>query len=462
MRHRLAVSLSAACLAATATAAPPTAPPDTQALLHDIGTAPSAARIEADVRKLVSFGTRHTLSETKSDTRGIGAARRWIHAEFERISAQCGGCLEVIDVAGTVSGEERIPEPTEVVSVLAIQRGSSDPGRYVIMSGDIDSRVSDVMDFTSDSPGANDNASGIAGTLEAARVLSKHRFAGTSVYAALSGEEQGLFGGKIVAAKAQAEGWRIEAMLNNDMIGNIAGLNGVIDNSTARVFAEGTRATETPAEAKQRRFTGGEVDSPTRNLARYIDRMADLYVPNLDVMMVYRLDRFGRGGHHRPFNDLGYPAVRVMETNENYHRQHQDLRTEGGIAYGDVIEGVDFDYVAKLTALNAVSLAGMASAPPPPANVSIEGAVTADTTLKWTRPPAAQAPNLAGYKIYWRLTTEPQWTHSVYVGDVTQHTLKHVVIDNYFFGVSAVGKDGSESPVVFPGAAGSFGGYGRP
>jgi Zn-dependent M28 family amino/carboxypeptidase len=462
MRHRLAVSLSAACFAATATAAPPTAPPDTQALLYDIGTAPSAARIEADVRKLVSFGTRHTLSETKSDTRGIGAARRWIHAEFERISAQCGGCLEVVDVAGTVSGEERIPEPTEVVSVLAIQRGSSDPGRYVIMSGDIDSRVSDVMDFTSDSPGANDNASGIAGTLEAARVLSKHRFAGTIVYAALSGEEQGLFGGKIVAAKAQAEGWRIEAMLNNDMIGNIAGLNGVIDNSTARVFAEGTRATETPAEAKQRRFTGGEVDSPTRNLARYIDRMADLYVPNLDVMMVYRLDRFGRGGHHRPFNDLGYPAVRVMETNENYHRQHQDLRTEGGIAYGDVIEGVDFDYVAKLTALNAVSLAGMASAPPPPANVSIEGAVTADTTLKWTRPPAAQAPDLAGYRIYWRLTTEPQWTHSVYVGDVTRYTLENVVIDNYFFGVSAVGKDGAESPVVFPGAAGSFGGYGAP
>jgi Zn-dependent M28 family amino/carboxypeptidase len=462
MRSPFVVALSA-CLAAPVMAADaPAAPPATQALLYDIGTAPSPARIEADIRKLVSFGTRHTLSDTTSDTRGIGAARRWIHAEFERISAQCGGCLEVIDVGDTISGEPRIPDPVEVVSVLAIQRGTSDPGRYVIMSGDIDSRVSDVMDFTSDSPGANDNASGIAGTLEAARILSKYRFPGTIVYAALSGEEQGLFGGKIVAAKAQEEGWRIEAMLNNDMIGNIAGLNGVIDNSTARVFAEGTRANETADEAKQRRFTGGEVDSPTRNLARYIDRMADLYVPNLDVMMVYRLDRFGRGGHHRPFNDLGYPAVRVMETNENYHRQHQDLRTQDGIAYGDVIEGVDFDYVAKLTALNAVSLAGMASAPPPPADVTIEGAVTADTTLKWTRPPAAQAPNLAGYKIYWRLTTEPQWTHSVYVGDVTQRTLKHVVIDNYFFGVSAVGKDGSESPVVFPGAAGSFGGYGRP
>lgn len=463
--RRLTITITAmfACLAAPVAAADaPVAPPATQALLYDIGTAPSAERIETDIRKLVSFGTRHTLSDTTSDTRGIGAARRWIHAEFERISARCGGCLEVIDVGDTISGQERIPDPTEVVSVLAIQRGTSDPGRYVIMSGDIDSRVSDVMDYTSDSPGANDNASGVAGTLEAARILSKHRFPGTIVYAALSGEEQGLFGGKIVAAKAQAEGWRIEAVLNNDMIGNIAGLNGVVDNTTARVFAEGTRVTETPEEARARRFTGGEVDSPSRNLARYIDRMADLYVPNLDVMMVYRLDRFGRGGHHRPFNDLGYPAVRVMETNENYHRQHQDLRTEDGIVYGDTIEGVDFDYVAKLTALNAVSLAGMASAPPPPADVSIEGAVTADTTLKWSRPPASKAPELAGYKVYWRLTTEPQWTHGVFVGDVAQYTLENVVIDNYFFGVSAVAKDGAESPIVFPGAAGSFGGYGNP
>lgn len=440
-------------------AEPPAAPPSTQPLLYELGTAPSAARIEADVRKLVGFGTRHTLSDTTSDTRGIGAATRWVHAEFERISKACGGCLEVIDVGDTVSGEERIPNPTRVVSVLAIQRGTSDPNRYVIMSGDIDSRVSDVMDATSDAPGANDNASGLAGTLEAARLLSKHKFAGSIVYAALSGEEQGLFGGKIVAAKAKREGWRIEAMLNNDMIGNIAGINGVIDNTTARVFSEGTRVTETPEEARQRRFTGGEVDSPSRNLARYIDRMADLYVPNLDVMMVYRLDRFGRGGHHRPFNDLGWPAVRVMETNENYNRQHQDVRVENGIAYGDVISGVDFDYAAKLTALNVVSLAGMASAPPPPADVSIEGAVTADTTLKWTRPDKAQAPNLAGYRIYWRLTTEPQWTHSVYVGDVTQYTLKNIVIDNYFFGVAAVSKEGFESPVVFPGAAGSFGGY---
>ncbi len=455
MRH---LALFLACLAAGPALAQSLPPPGDVPLLDAIGTAPSAANIERDIRTLVGFGTRHTASETASKTRGIGAARRWIFDEFSRISKACGGCLEVRYVSGIVQGETRIPDPVDVVSVIAIQRGTADPNRYVMMSGDIDSRVTDVMNATSESPGANDNASGVAGTLEAARILSKQRFPGSIVYAALAGEEQGLFGGKILAEQAQKDGWRIEAVLNNDMIGNSAGINGVVDNTTARVFAEGTRATETVEEARQRRFTGGEVDSPTRNLARYIDRMAD-HVPNLDVMMVYRLDRFGRGGHHRPFNDLGYPAVRVMETNEHYDRQHQDLRTENGRVYGDTIDGVDFAYAAKLTALNAVTLASLASAPPPPANVTIEGAVSADTTLKWTRPDAKQAPNLAGYKVYWRLTTDPQWTRSRWVGNVDAHTLKNIVIDNYFFGVAAVAKDGTESPVVFPGAAGSFGGY---
>lgn len=434
-------------------------PPAEQPVLHEIAAAPSPRRIEADIRKLVSFGTRHTLSDTESDTRGIGVARRWIKAEFERIAKACSGCLEVYYVSDVVSGERRIPDPVEVVSVIAVQRGVSDPDRYVMMSGDIDSRVSDPMNFTDDSPGANDNASGLAGTLEAARVLSKYKFNGSIVYAALAGEEQGLFGGQILARHAKRNGWRIEAVLNNDMIGNIAGINGVIDNTSARIFSEGTRVTETPEEARLRRFTGGEVDSPSRNLARYIDRMADQYIRNLDTMMIYRLDRFGRGGHHRPFNDAGYPAVRVMETNEHYHRQHQDLRTENGVIYGDTIDGVDFDYAAKLTALNAVSLAGMAWAPPPPAEVQIEGAVSPDTTLRWSRPANKQAPDLAGYKIYWRLTTEPQWTRSIYVGDATGYTLRNVVIDNYLFGVAAVSKQGFESPVVFPGPAGSFGGY---
>ena len=429
------------------------------AALQEIATAPSAARIERDIRTLVSFGTRHTLSETESDTRGIGAARRWIHAEFERISAECGGCLEVRYSRAVVSGETRIPDPVEVVSVIAIQRGTADPNRYVIMSGDIDSRVSDPMNATDDSPGANDNASGVAGVIEAARVLSQRKFDATIVYAALAGEEQGLFGGKILADEAREAGWRIEAVLNNDMIGNIAGINGVVDNTSARIFSEGTRATETADEARIRRFTGGEVDSPSRNLARYIDTLADRYLTNLDTMMVYRLDRFGRGGHHRPFNDAGYPAVRIMETNEHYDRQHQDLRTEDGRHYGDTIEFVDFDYAAKLTALNAVTLASLANAPPPPAGVTIMGQVSPDTTLSWERPSNKIAPGLAGFRVYWRLTTDAQWTHSRWVGDVTEFTLENVVIDNYFFGVSAVSEDGYESPVVFPGPAGSFGGY---
>ena len=428
-----------------------------QRALYDIAEAISPQRIEQDITTLVNFGTRHTLSETKSDTRGIGAARRWIKAEFEKISAECGGCLEVYFQSEVISNEKRIPEATDVVSVIAIQRGSTDPSRYMIMSGDIDSRVSDVMDFTSDSPGANDNASGVAGTLEAARILTQYAFNGSIVYAALAGEEQGLFGGRIMAEHAKKDGWRIKAVLNNDMIGNIEGVNGVINNTTARIFAEGTRVTETEAEARRRRFSGGEVDSPSRNLARYIDKIADQYIENLDTMVIYRLDRFGRGGHHRPFNDLGFPGIRIMETNENYTRQHQDLRTEDGIAYGDTLDGVNFDYAAKLTGLNAVSLAAMAWAPNPPANVEIAGAVQPSTTLKWEALDTQQNPQLAGYKIYWRHTDAPQWEFSKFVGNVTQATLDNVVIDNYFFGVASVNKEGLESPVVYPGPAGSFG-----
>ena len=425
---------------------------------HQLAADVSAEQIEAYIEKLVSFGTRHTLSATESDTRGIGAARRWIAEEFERISADCGGCLEVVVVSDTVLGVRRIPEATEVVSVLAIQRGTLDPERMVMMSGDIDSRVSDPMNGVSDSPGANDNASGMAGAIEAARVLSKHQFPGTIVYAGLSGEEQGLHGGRIVAAHALEQGWQIKAVLNNDMIGNISGIDGVIDNTTARVFSEGVRYVETPEEARIRRFNGGEVDSPSRNLARYIDRMADQFIPNLDVMMVYRLDRFGRGGHHRPFNEVGIPGVRIMETHEHYHRQHQDIRVEDGIEYGDVIEGVNFDYARKLTGLNVVSLAGMAMAPPFPSNVEIEGAVQPSTTLSWDLPSGTAGENLAGYKIYWRLTTDHQWTFSRYVGMVDSFTLENIVIDNYLFGVASVSKDGYESPVVFPGPTGSFDG----
>lgn len=440
-------------------------PPNEQPILRAIQSSVDSEQIKNTVTQLVNFGTRHTLSETKSDIRGIGAARRWIKAEFDQISTQCGGCLEVSYQKQTFSGEKRIPQPTEVVNVIATLRGALDPNRYVIMTGDIDSRVTDPLDFTSDSPGANDNASGVAGVIEAARVLTqfqykaKKPFAGTIVFAALSGEEQGLFGGKIMAGIAIKEQWRVEAVINNDMIGNISGINGVINNSTARVFSEGIRFVETVDEANKRRFTGGEVDSPSRNIARYIDKIADDYIPNLDVMMVYRLDRFGRGGHHRPFNEVGFPAVRIMETNEHYDRQHQDLRSDNNKDYGDVLSGVDFNFTAKLTSLNAVTLASLAWAPPPPANTTISGAVKASTTLSWDKPLGKMSENLAGYRIHWRLTTEPNWTSSRFVGDVNQFELENIVIDNYFFGVSSVSKEGFESPVVFPGPAGSFGTY---
>ena len=445
----------APALMGSASAKPATPPAETLDL-YEIATAPNAERIRTDIEKLVSFGTRHTLSETKAETRGIGAARRWIYDEFQQISKDCGGCLEVIYVSDFVEGEKRIPNRTEVVSVLAIQKGRLDPNRYVMMSGDIDSRVTDPLDGTSDSPGANDNASGMAGVIEAARVLSKRKFAGSIIYAGLSGEEQGLFGGKIVAAHAIENGWNIEAVLNNDMISNISGIDGVIDNSMVRVFSEGTRAVETEEEARIRRFTGGEVDSASRNVARYIDQLADQYMTNLDVMMVYRLDRYKRGGHHRPFNQVGFPGVRLMEVHEHYDRQHQDLREEYGRVFGDTMAGVNADYAAKVTALNALTLAGMAGAPPLPENVEAKGAVTSSTSLSWTLAKGKAARNLAGYRVHWRLTTEPQWSRSRYVGKVDSFTLENIVIDNYFFGVSAVAKDGSETPVVFPGPAGRF------
>jgi len=417
--------------------------------IHQVVASASPARVEADIRKLVSFGTRHTLSDTVSTTRGIGAARWWIYDEFRRIAQACGGCLEVRYVSDVVKGdpESRIKQDVNVVNVVAIQRGRSDPNRYVLLSGDIDSRVTDVMNATADSPGANDNASGIAATLEAARLLTKHRPDASIVYAAISGEEQGLFGGDIVARLAKRDGWRIEAVINNDMVGNISGIDGVVENTMARVFAPGLPPTTTPAELRRILTTGGELDTPSRQLARYIDRVADVYFPNLDVEIIYRLDRYGRGGHHTPFFNQGYPAVRLMEAHEDYTRQHQDLRTENGIRYGDVIEGVDFGYAATMTALDAATLIALAWAPPAPDSVTIRGAVQPSPTLRWK---AVNAPDLLGYRIYWRKPSEVNWTRSRFVGNVTEYTLENVIIDNYFFGVAAVDREGHESLVAFP------------
>ncbi|TDK45585.1 M28 family peptidase [Algoriphagus formosus] len=425
------------------------APPQIDTRIYEIIENTSSERIEKDIRTLAGFGTRNTFSDTLSDTRGIGAARRWIKAEFDKISAECGGCLEVFYQKDFVTkeGNRRVPKDAYVVNVVAILRGTDYPNSHVIMSGDIDSRASDTMNFEIDAPGANDNASGMAGTIEAARVLSKYKFKHSLVFVGLSGEEQGLFGGQGLAQYSRQKDWEIIGILNNDMIGNIEGVDGVIDNRTFRIFSEPTPANESEQERRARRFTGGEVDGISRQLARYIHKQVKTYMPEMNPMMIYRLDRFGRGGHHRPFNDLGFAGVRIMEAHENYNRQHQDIRVEDGIAYGDVIEGVNFDYAEKLTSVNAISLAGLAWAPPAPKNVRIGGAVRPSTTLAWEE---SNDPNIAGYKIYFRLTTSPTWDNFVYVSGVNEHTLEGIVIDNYYFGVAAVGKDGNESPVVFP------------
>jgi len=417
--------------------------------LYTIIEGVSSERLENDIQTLVDFGTRHTLSDTLSSSRGIGAARRWIKSEFESISNDCNNCLKVFEQKNyfTPKDGDRIVKPVWINNIVALQRGKTHPNRFIIMSGDIDSRISDPTNYTEDSPGANDNASGMAGTIEAARVLSKYTFENSILYVGLAGEEQGLFGGKGLAAYAQEQGWEIIGILNNDMIGNIKGVDGVIDNRTFRIFSEPVPANETERQRNARRFYGGEVDGISRQLARYVHATVNEFMPEMNPMMVYRLDRFGRGGHHRPFNDVGYAGIRIMEAHENYVMQHQDIRLENGISYGDVIEGVDFEYAKKLTAVNAINLASLAWAPPALKKLSIGGIVQASVKFRWEQ---VNDPNIAGYKIYWRDTTSPTWDHSRFVGDVSEATLEGIVIDNFFFGLATVGKNGYESPVVFP------------
>ena len=407
----------------------------------------SADRIKKDIKTLTEFGTRNTFSDTISNTRGIGAARRWIKSEFETISKDCNNCINVFYQKDLVTkkSNNRVPHDAWIVNVVAVQKGTKYPNRYIIMSGDIDSRNSSGSDFTNDAPGANDNASGMAGTIEAARVLSKYKFENSIIYLGLSGEEQGLFGGAGMAKYAKDKGWDIIGVLNNDMIGNITGVDGVIDNRAFRIFSEPVPANETERQRRARRFYGGEVDGVSRQLARYTHKMVKTYMPEMNPMMIYRLDRFGRGGHHRPFNDLGFAGIRIMEAHENYTQQHQNIRIENGIKYGDTFEHINFGYAKKLTAVNAITMAGLASAPPSPTNVGIGGIVEASAKLQWDKVDGAK-----GYKIYWRDTTSPTWDHSRYVGDVSRFLLEGILIDNFFFGVAAVGKDGHESVIVFP------------
>src|ERR671912_350194 len=386
---------SAALFSTTALAVPPL--PGPEAKVADIARGVDSARMKAIVEKLVSFGTRHTLSSQTDPKRGIGASVRWAEAEMKELG------LETLQTCDTVTKLPRIPTPTKVCNAVAIQRGTERPNDVVIITGHIDSRVSDPMNFTSDAPGANDDGSGTAAVLEAARLLSKRKFPGTIVYAALSGEEQGLNGGKILADYAKAQGWNVIANLNNDIIGNSCGSDGVCNDNQVRVFSEGPRWQGHEDLAAQTRSLGGENDAPSRNVSRWLDSLADRLRIGLDVMQVWRNDRHGRGGDHTEFLNAGFPAVRMSVAVENYNYQHQDLRVENGIQYGDTIDKMDFPYLEKVTKLNVAALAALASAPPPP-EPKVEGAVSTDTTVTWPIVPAA-----ADYVVRWRRTDADQW-----------------------------------------------------
>ena len=427
-------------------------PPSTDAKLRAIVAPVSAARLKANVEKLVSFGTRHTLSSQADPKRGIGAALNWGQSQFESYG------LQTVRPCDTFTGD-RLPKPTRVCDMVAIQRGTERPNFVVIITGHIDSRVSDPMNATSDAPGANDDGSGSSAVLEAARVLAKHKFPGTIVYSLDSGEEQGLYGAKVISAYAKAQGWNVIANLNNDIVGNSCGSDGVCDSTHVRVFSEGPRWQGHEDLAKAQRSLGGENDAPGRNISRFLDGLADRLKIDLDVRQIWRNDRFGRGGDHSEFLNLGFPAVRMTVAVENYNWQHQDLRTEKGVKYGDTIENMDFPYLAKVTKLNAAALAAMASAPPPP-EPKVEGAVSTDTTVTWDAVPSA-----ASYKVWWRRTDANQWQTSRAANQCSgtcKLVLPHIRVDDWVFGVSSVSKDGFESPVASAVPGGAFKPYVAP
>ncbi|MGU3315487.1 M20/M25/M40 family metallo-hydrolase [Sphingomonas sp. M6A6_1c] len=407
--------------------------------------APSPARLKASVGALVGFGTRHTLSTTTDPKRGIGAARTWAAEQFAAIGRDCGGCVKVERISRRFTGP-RAPDGVMVEDVLGIQPGR-DPNRVVIIGGHIDSRVTDVMDATSDAPGANDDASGVALVLETARLLSKRKFDATIVYVAFSAEEQGLWGAELLADTAATRGWQVSAMLNNDIVGNSIGQGGVRDAGRVRVFSEGIRAAEDLPQQQRRRGEGGEDDGPSRALAKTIDGIADAIPGGFDVVIDRRPDRFGRGGDHEPFLKRGYPAVRFSVGAENWDAQHQDLRTEKGVVYGDTIDRMDFAYLAKVTAINAATVARLAAAPAAPASVGLVGDLSRDTQVSWTPVPGA-----VGYRIRWRANDTAAWAKSKDVTG-TNATMTQLPVDDTFFAVSSLGADGSESLPTFGGRA---------
>jgi hypothetical protein len=410
----------------------------------------SADTIEKNIRALAEFGTRHTLSETESDEFGIGASRRWIKAELERYSEETGGRLEVEFHSFIQEPVNRIPEPVEIVNVVATLPGS-DPNddRIFVVSGHYDSRATDIMDAESEAPGANDDASGTVAVMEMARVMSAYEFPATLVFMAVAGEEQGLLGARRWAEEANEQGLNIAGMITNDIIGNHAAEDGALmDPNKVRLFAQGIPVTQEPDQELLRYIqTGGENDLPTRQLARTIKEVAESYLPNMDVWMIYRADRYLRGGDHLPFLNLGYPAVRFSEPHEEFKHQHQDIRVEEGVQYGDLAEFVDYPYVARVTQVNLAALANLARAPQQPLNVGMNiSRLENDTRLRWDPSPSAHT---AGYEVVWRETTSPVWEHKAFTED-TSYTAELLSKDNYLFGVRAVSEGGHISSVVYP------------
>ncbi len=424
-----------------------TADPQIAAALKQV----SAQRIQANIQKLVSFGTRLTLSAQDPASiaagRGIGAARDWIKAEFERYSKDCGGCLEVKTDSFTEEPGERIPKPTEITNVYAVLKGTeaANAKRIVLVTGHYDSRNSDISDVNGDAPGANDDGSGTAVSLECARVLSKMKFPGTIVFLTVAGEEQGLNGSHHFAKMAKDQGWELEAVLNNDIVGGDKSAEQ--NHSVVRVFSEGVPAAATEQDIRRIRGLGGESDSASRQVARYIAEVGRVYDAGVKPMLVFRLDRYLRGGDHYSFNQQGFASVRLTEFREDFHHQHQNVRTEVGVEYGDLPKFVDYDYVAHLARLNAAALASLAAAPAPPANVHIlTKDLENDSKLTWEASPGAPA---AEYEVLWRATTSPEWEHAQGAGSATRATLK-LSKDNVIFAVRALDRAGHRSLAVVP------------
>ena len=409
-----------------------------------------ARNIEKTIRKLVSFGTRNTLSEQDNPNRGVGAARDWLFAEFSKVAEQSGGRMTVEKQSFLQPKAARVPEPTSLTNIVATLKGTQaeSEARTYVVSGHYDSMCTTPTDAKCDAPGANDDASGTAAVLEMARVVAKYKFDATIVFMTVAGEEQGLLGSTYFAEQAKQKHIDVEAMFTNDIIGSSLGGNGVHDPATVRVFSEGVPSNESSEDATTRRGVGGENDSASRQLARFIKETGEHYVPGMRVKMVYRRDRYLRGGDHIPFLERGFAAVRFTEPNEDYRHQHQNVRIENGVQYGDLPQYDDFNYIANVARVNASALAALALAPARPKNAAVVTTrLTNDTDLKWD---ANKERDLAGYEIVWRETTSPVWTNSRAVGKVTSYTMKGMSKDNFFFAVRAVDTAGNRSPVSFP------------